>query len=270
VLDCICTFVLNKNILMNFKVNPLFKNNTDSIIGSIKGFNDIGILFGNGDRNRIKLFELNGKTINIKSFKVPNLINKVAYKYFRKSKARRSFEYATLLLEKGIGTPEPIAFLENFNFIGLKDSYYASEHLVTELTYRELVEIPTYPDHDTILRQFTKFSFDLHEKGVEFLDHSPGNTLIKKVSENLYDFFLVDLNRMNFHDFMSFEQRMNNFRRLTPKKEMVAVMSNEYSKYYTDKTESEIFEEMWYATNHFQEEFARKKRLKKKLKFWKS
>src|SRR6187402_1584834 len=123
----------------------------------IQEFNSsVGTIFGEGKRNIIKLFELEGKTINIKSFKIPNIINKIAYKYFRKSKARRSFEYATILLEKGIGTPMPIAFLENFNFIGLKDSYYVSEHLVTELTYRELVEIPDYPDRDNILRQFTK------------------------------------------------------------------------------------------------------------------
>ena len=120
------------------------------------------------------------------------------------------------------------------------------------------------------MRQFTKFTFELHQKGVEFLDHSPGNTLIKKVTENKYEFFLVDLNRMNFHETMSFEQRMNNFRRLTPRKDMIEVMSNEYSKVYTDKAEAEIFETMWHATTHFQEEFAKKKRLKKKLKFWKS
>lgn len=240
------------------------------ILAIINSFQNSGELFGNGDRNKIKLFDLNGKTINIKSFKIPNIINKVAYKYFRKSKAKRSFEYATILLEKGIGTPEPIAYYENFNFLGLKDSYYVSEHLVTELTYRELVEIPDYPDHDNILRQFTKFTFDLHQKGVEFLDHSPGNTLIKKVTENKYEFFLVDLNRMNFHETMSFEQRMNNFRRLTPRKDMIAVMSNEYAKFYTDKSETEIFETMWHATTYFQEEFAKKKRLKKKLKFWKS
>ena len=254
---------------MNFKVNPSFENSALSILDTIKTFGSSGELFGNGDRNKIKLFDLDGKTINIKSFKIPNIVNKIAYRYFRKSKARRSFEYATILLEKGIGTPEPIAFLENFNLVGLKDSYYASEHLATELTYRELVEIPDYSDHDNILRQFTKFTFDLHEKGVEFLDHSPGNTLIKKNESNNYNFFLVDLNRMNFHDNMSFEQRMNNFSRLTPKKEMIAVMSNEYSKFYTDKSETEIFEKMWQATSTFQEEFARKKRLKKKLKFWK-
>src|SRR4051812_46092901 len=139
-------FVVYKNILMNYKVNSIFTQETTSILNTINSFNNEGILFGNGQRNIIKLFTLNDKTINIKSFKIPNLINKVAYKYFRKSKAKRSFEYATILLSKGIGTPQPVAFLENFNLLGLKDSYYVSEHLVTELTFRELVEIPDYPD----------------------------------------------------------------------------------------------------------------------------
>ena len=103
---------------MNFKVNPIFTKETTSILDTIKAFSDKGILFGNGQRNIIKLFDLNDKTINIKSFKIPNLINKVAYKYFRKSKARRSFEYATILLDKGIGTPQPFAYLENFNWLG--------------------------------------------------------------------------------------------------------------------------------------------------------
>ncbi len=247
-----------------------FNFNKDKIIYDINNFDSEGIFFGDGERNKIKLFELEGKTINVKSFKIPHFINKIAYKFFRKSKARRSFEYATTLLEKGIGTPQPIAYFENQDFIGLKDSYYVSEHLQCDLTYRELVEIPDFPDNENILRQFTQFSFELHEKGIEFLDHSPGNTLIKKNAEGSYDFFLVDLNRMNFHYSMDFDSRMKNLSHLTPKKEMIAVMSNEYSKLYPAQTEAEIFEKMWFYTNDFQERFAKKRRLKKKLKFWKS
>ncbi|MGO4905187.1 lipopolysaccharide kinase InaA family protein [Flavobacterium sp. W20_MBD1_R3] len=239
------------------------------IISFINSFDSKGELLYGGTRNAIKLYKVDDQLINIKFFKVPNLINKIAYKYFRKSKARRSYEYATALLEKGIGTPQPIAYFENFDSLGLNTSYYVSEHLETELTFRELVEIPDYPDHDAILRQFTKFSFDLHEKGIEFLDHSPGNTLIKKGAHGQYNFYLVDLNRMNFHDNMDFDLRMKNLSRLTPKKEMIAVMSDEYSKYY-EQSSSVIFEKMWQATVEFQEKFAKKKRLKKQLKFWKS
>lgn len=254
---------------MILKIDSHFLKHAPYLLQLVKNFKSEGILFGNGKRNTIKLFDLEDKTINIKSFKIPNVVNQVVYKYFRKSKAQRSYEYATALLEKGIGTPQPIAYFENFNVLGLKDSYYVSEHLVTELTFRELITIPDYPDHENILRQFTRFSFDLHEKGIEFLDHSPGNTLIKKVSENQYHFYLVDLNRMNFHSSMDFNQRMKNLSRLTPKKEMIAVMSDEYSKCYS-QSGSLVYDKMWQETCDFQESFARKKRLKKKLKFWKS
>ena len=254
---------------MKYVVSPLFSAFDAKIQECILTFQTSGTLFGNGDRNTIKLFDLNGQSINIKSFKIPNLINKIAYRYFRKSKARRSFEYATNLLEKGIGTPQPIAYLENYNWLGLTSSFYVSEHLVTELTFRELVEIPEYPENEIILRQFTKFCFDLHEKGIEFLDHSPGNTLIKKVGDQKYTFYLVDLNRMNFHTTMDFDMRMKNLSRLTPKKEMIAIMSEEYAKFYPQSKEI-VFEKMWFFTQDFQQKFAKKKRLKKRLKFWKA
>jgi hypothetical protein len=39
---------------------------------------------------------------------------------------------------------------------------------------------------------------------------------------------------------------------------MIAIMSDEYSKYYTEPANS-ILEKMWQATVEFQEKFARKK-----------
>lgn len=237
------------------------------IISCINSFDKKGELLFGGARNAIKLFEIDNNLVNIKSFKIPNLINQVAYKYFRKSKARRSYEYANRLIENGIGTPQPIAYAENFKLLGLEKSFYISEHLQAELTFRELVLQPDYPDHENILRQFTRFTFDLHQKGIEFLDHSPGNTLIKKASENRYDFFLVDLNRMNFHDSMDFDSRMKNFHRLTPKIEMLAVMSDEYARLYGKKYD-EVFAKMCFYTNDFQMKFHRKIARKKKLLFW--
>ncbi len=234
----------------------------------IANFGYTGEVFGEGQRNTIKLFQLHGKTINIKSFKIPNLINKIAYQYFRKSKARRSFEYANILIERNIGTPQPIAYCENYSGIGLHDSYYISEHLECDLTFRELVTFPYYDDHENILRKFTQFSFNLHEQGVEFLDHSPGNTLIKKEANGDYSFYLVDLNRMNFHDNLSFELRMKNLSRLTPKKEMIQVISNEYAS-LSGISEHKVFEKLWEETSQFQYRYFRKKRIKKKLYFWK-
>lgn len=253
---------------MKFTFSKTNSLNQNSLINIIEHFNQNGVLFDNRKRNTIKLFELDGISINVKSFKVPNFINKIIYRYFRKSKARRSFEFANILLKNGIGTPQPFAYFENHDFLGLKDSYYVSEHLKYDLTYRELVEIPDYPDREKILRQFTRFSYLLHQKGIEFKDHSPGNTLIIKNDLGDYNFFLVDLNRMEFHDKMDFNLRMKNLCRLTPHKEMVAIMSNEYA-IISGESEALIFETLWKYTADFQYKYYRKKRLKKKFLFWK-
>lgn len=254
---------------MKFIIHPDFAAQKDTVIYNIQNFSTTGTLFGNGDRNVIKLFNSNGFIYNVKSFKVPNLINKVAYRYFRQSKAARSYLYAVKLLENGIGTPQPVAYMETYTPVGLKDSYYVSEHLETDLTFRELIEIPDYPDHENILRQFTRFCYILHEKGIEFLDHSPGNTLIKKTGEGQYEFYLVDLNRMKFHDSpMDFDTRINNMKRLTHVEDMAVVMSDEYAKVY-DKGREEIFEKMMHYIRDFHKKLQRRRRLKKQLKFWK-
>ena len=63
-------------------------------------------------RNTLKLFALNNVVINIKSFKTPNFINQIVYKFFRNGKAKRSFEYAKKLQKLSIKTPQPIAYYE--------------------------------------------------------------------------------------------------------------------------------------------------------------
>ena len=252
----------------NFKINSNFNSIKELILEHILQFNSSGKYFVQGQRNAIKLFEIDDITLNIKSFKKPNLINKIVYRYFRKSKARRSFEYASKLMDLGIGTPKPIAYLENFDFIGLNDSYYVCEHLEDVFEFRALVQNEDFNKRESIIRQFVKFSYQMHQKGVEFLDHSPGNTLIKDNNDGTYSFYLVDLNRMKFHESIDFQTRMKNLSHLTPQKEMIVIMANEYAKLSGEK-EQNVFETLWKFTSDFQFRYHRKKRIKKKLKFWK-
>ncbi|MFA7687857.1 MAG: lipopolysaccharide kinase InaA family protein [Moheibacter sp.] len=250
---------------MILEINPDFKPFEHEIQAAFQQFDHSGTNFMVGERNHIKLFEIGDHTINVKSFKIPNKLNQLVYKYFRKSKARRSFEFANVLLKEGIGTPIPVAFQENFNTFGLQRSFYASLHQDYDLTFRELVEVKNYPDEENILRKFTRFCYKMHEAGIEFKDHSPGNTLIKKTDEDEYEFYLVDLNRMNFHDSMNMELRMKNLSRLTPKKEMVEIMANEYALVSGENPEN-LFKLLWNFTSEFQTKYHRKLNAKNKLK----
>ena len=232
-----------------------------SLQNLLQNFETSGTIFAAGKRNTIKTFDYEGEIINVKSFKVPDVFNKIIYRFFRKSKAKRSYEFATILLQHKIGTPKPIAYLENFNWLGLTTSYYVCEHIEDVITFREIIHDDLYPDRDNIISEFSRFCYLLHESGVEFLDHSPGNTLIKKEGDH-YSFYLVDLNRMQFHEKMSFEDRMNNLSRITATQSIVEKMSIAYAK-VSGLDYDLVYTTFWTNVSNFQKNVKRKKQIKK-------
>lgn len=243
-------------------ISKKFAQLTPELEQVIDEFDQPGKHYDYQKRNKMLSVKIKGVHVNVKSFKIPNIFNQIAYKFFRKSKAERSFTYAKRLQELGIQTPDPIAYYEFYSSYGIKKSYYFSTHINYDIMYRTLVSEPDYPEHEKILRAFTRFTYQMHEKGIYFKDHSPGNTLIKKNGSE-YQFYLVDLNRMKFFE-LDFDARITNFSRLTPKKEMVAIMSDEYAKLINQPYEK-VFTKMWKETQAFQYRFFRKKRWKKRL-----
>ena len=119
---------------MNRVIEDKFTAITAQLDDVIINFDTSGTPFGNQDRNSLRLFKIEDKTLNVKSFKIPNVINQIAYRFFRKSKAQRSFEYANKLLNLGIGTPQPIANYEFITAFFFKKSFYISEQLSFEFT----------------------------------------------------------------------------------------------------------------------------------------
>ena len=235
----------------------------DQIIDLINSFEENGKTLWN-KRNKIKIFNVGSEEWNVKSFKVPHLINKLVYRYFRKSKARRSFEHAQNLLKMKVLTPKPIAFIEKFNPIGLGNSFYVSENLHYDFTFNELFD-KNYPDRENILNQFTVFTFELHEKGIHHFDHSRGNTLIIAKENNQYDFYLIDLNRMKFED-MDYDIRIKNFDRLSLTNDMIAIISKKYAA-LIHEDEQKVHKQITEVCEKFATNRARNKKLKKKFGF---
>lgn len=242
-------------------IHPKYKHLKTELLDCIAHFETKGTYITKGERNVIKSFAVADETINIKSFKTPKAFNSVIYKHVRKSKARRSFEYAKRLTEANILTPFPIAYIENTNAIGLKSSYYISKHVDYDLDFRVLIHNPLYPERDKILKQFTAFTYKLHENNINFLDHSPGNTLIVK-KDNGYDFYLIDLNRMRFET-MSLSKRMDNLKRLWLSKKMIRIIAKEYANLSGESFET-VYNLLLDSSRQFKLKINRKKRFKRK------
>lgn len=145
-------------------------------------------------RNTVYTLQHGELTLNIKAFKKPGLVNSLVYGNFRDSKARRSMRNATRLTQMGIGTPAPVAYVENRRGPFFGRSYYVT----LQLQARDMRLWADRPDAADALPAMARFLAGLHRKGVWHKDFSPGNILWQKDAGGQYRFFLIDLNRMRF------------------------------------------------------------------------
>ena len=97
-------------------------------------------------RNEIRIARAGERELAVKSFKIPHLVNRVAYTFPRPSKARRAYRNATVLLERGIPTPAPVAYIEQKSGGLLSRSFYICERehypgILRELHGRPLEQV---------------------------------------------------------------------------------------------------------------------------------
>lgn len=243
-------------------IHPNYTHHQEALFQVAHSFFEKGQLLFKGSRNSIKKDFLGDEEINIKFFQKPGLVKSIIYSFFKDSKAKRSFDYATYLIDHKLLTPFPIAYIEERNALGLLGkSYYICQHINYDFTFRELIHQPLFPDRNEILEQFTEFTFKLHEAKINFLDHSPGNTLIIKKADKKYDFYLIDLNRMKFES-LSIAQRMDNFKKLWLSKRMIQIIAKKYAA-LAQHPEQEIERLLMQFSTQFKRKAARKKYIKK-------
>lgn len=205
-------------------------------------------------RNEIKTIEFNNENLIVKSFKIPNIINKIIYTFFRDSKAKKSYENSIKIIDF---VPKPIGYIE-FKKSGLIDeSYFVSENFEYDFTIREPLLNTHFLDKEEIFKAFAIFTHKLHENGIFHLDYSPGNILIKKEG-NCYIFKIVDINRMEFKP-LNLDERLKNFSKLWAKDEDLEIIIKEYVKVSNSNEESCVKIALKYSQAHKDRKNAKKR-----------
>ncbi len=248
---------------MRIEINPKYKELEEFIHSLHRNFNTSGECIYEG-RNVIKIFNYKDYKINVKSFKIPHFINKVAYAWIRGSKARHSYEYALRMLKVGAETPEPIGYVEVLKNALFHKSYYISIHHKYDFTIRDLIGFE-FEDKDNILRQFTKFTYEkLHKNNIHHLDYSRGNILISKNTNNIYNFSIVDINRMRFEK-MPYLKGLKNFSQIWAEKNELEVVAREYAK-LNNKNENEAIKLLIEFDKKHKEKINKREELKRKVR----
>ncbi|MEE3240276.1 MAG: hypothetical protein VX231_04840, partial [Pseudomonadota bacterium] len=210
------------------------------------------------NRNVIKNVTLCNQQTVVKSFKPPNLLQGSIYRYFRKTKARRSYEYSESLRTNSIDTPKAFGYVEIFNCFRLCNSYFICESLNYDFLIRDIINEPSF-HRDNILKQFTQFTFNMHQKGVLHLDYSLGNIAMTKENDD-YRFHLFDINRMQFGKISPIDG-IKNFSRISSDHATIKLLSSEYAK-LAKIEEKKAHDILSFESKKTINYFARKRKLK--------
>lgn len=210
---------------MKIVVNPIYKVLNTFISNVPSLFEKEGELVYTA-RNQLKYFAVEGYDIIIKRYKIPHFINRIAYTFFRPSKAKRAYEYALKLLQLSVDSPAPIAYIEQYKCGLLTHGYFISIYEKDHSVIRDLMA-GTQKD-EALLKELSLYIADLHSKGVLHLDMSPGNILYKK-KENGIHFTLIDINRMQFLPSITTTQRYKSLKRLSENEEVLTKVAKIYA-----------------------------------------
>lgn len=178
-------------------------------------------------RNELRSFTIGERQVVVKAFATPNTLNRIVYGFIRKSKAQRSYEYARLLLSKGIGSPEPMAWLSVRNGILFTRSYYVSKKSTCPYCYNNLFDEKLFSQSELerYLRLVARTVAKIHNCGMVHRDLSGGNILFGDGDS----VELIDLNRIRFIK-VDIDEGCRNFSdRLMAPRPWRVIMAHEYA-----------------------------------------
>jgi len=133
---------------------------------------------------------------------------------FLQGKASKAWDGANALLEREMGTPFPVAYLEKRKNLALDRSYYLNEKIGGIEEIRSLFRNLPSEELRNLLSSLASHLLTCHQKGILHRDLSDGNILVEKKNENKHTFYLVDTNRVRIKRRINLLQRIKNLIRL--------------------------------------------------------
>ena len=150
-------------------------------------------------RNQIRLFDVDGRKLVVKRFKRNGIVKAMVYTLFRKNKARKSYENAGLLRQRGFVTPHEVAYIEQRTAGLVTQVYYVCAYTDAQPIRPRLIE--QEPFDESLAVCYARYVASLHEAGVLHRDLNPTNVLFSESGEPAaVSFELIDINRMQFFD----------------------------------------------------------------------
>lgn len=197
---------------MKLTINPKYEDLRPYLLKLKEHFEHEGREIHAG-RNVIRVLNAGGRELCVKRYAEPSLKRRVQQMIYKQRKAKRAYLSPMLLKERGIESPESVAYVrykrgllhETTYFVCLHSSYRYSMADVASLAPEEAREV---------IENFALFAARLHERGFIHRDFSSSNILYDKI-DGRYHFSLIDTNTLRHGQNISIERGLQNLRKLS-------------------------------------------------------
>ncbi len=217
-------------------------------------------------RNEIKIFQINGKTLCVKKYGLPPRLNRVLYSWgWRKPKARRTYENAQMILERGFRTPRQYGYVLVRKNGQIYESFSVGEFI------EQVRTVAQDKKNEKLVQAFARFTADLHAHGLMHRDYILNNVLYT-CKDGEYYFTLIDVNRFIFRrkPIRGFLRRLNLMQPFPDKREMKRFVS--YYQDFSNPTSPQLWRQVGQLRG-WRNRYSQLKRFLKKLpgaRFWTS
>lgn len=133
---------------------------------------------------------------------------------FLPSKASKAWRGGVALLERGIETPFPTAYIEKKRRLFLDQSFYLSKMVSEVEEIRFLFRNLPQEELQNLCEELALHLSLCHTKGILHRDLSDGNILVKKDESGEFKFYLIDTNRIRIKKRLGVLRRIRNLIRL--------------------------------------------------------
>lgn len=211
-------------------------------------------------RNEVRLFRENGLRLVVKRYKRVNAMQSVIYSFFRRTKAERAFAFAKELRERGVDTPEEVAYLEESRNALFETGYFVSLECPYPPAFDRLV--PPEEFDRRLAEDLAEFINYMHSCGILHGDMNFGNFLYHYDDADKCHFCVIDTNRSRFRrGYPSRKECLWNFRTTTHRRDVFEHIVRTYAR-LRHWDEAETADEASRYLDMFEEKHRYKERLK--------
>ena len=232
--------------MMKICINPQYEHLRDDIMRVVAG-DYVAVKVYCHKRNVVEKVVLQGGEYVVKTYKRPNLFNRIVYAFLRKSKGERAFQNARRLLDLGIDTPAPVAYVNVYKGALFSQGFYISEFVPYGTMREAFMDVNSGGVDVSLKKDFMSFAFFLHGKNVLPLDFNSGNIFYHyDVATGEYRFALTDINRMRFGRRPSVFEVMRSFEQFGVQVDALYKLAVYYSSYTGRDLELSMFAFLYY------------------------